>query len=377
MSEMQGKKRKELNLYLMLKTLFRRGKWLLISLLIGAVIGGALGFFITFNKKIYGAEIQFQVYQVNVEQTPNTNNTTTTTKPNAYKRFDEATMSDLLSFLNARSFVERLYCDEYGVPIVKDAYANDLKVAIETATAQKKALREKEVAVKLLEKEVEKEKSITEMKKELYTIEDETFEAMTVAYEIAVTAGTVTPEQETEYKAQKETYLNAYNAYTVQQKKQAQVQEQLAVLKAETSTARTQANESVAKVLALWRAEEEYKTLFSKIEKADIEFTRPIGDDSLAFITANVGVKKNFDFAKELVGLIEEKLPAYVKECVGDGAFCQALPYEEVGRTNKEDIISNTVKYAILGGVLSLLVACIVLGVKDREQFFVCAENND
>ena len=378
MSEMQEKK-KELNLYLMLKALLRRGKWLLLSLLIGAVIGGSLGFFVTFSKKVYGAEIQFQVYQVNVETTQNTTNGTVvnTTKPNAYKRFDEATMSDLLSFLNARSFMERLYCDEYGVPVQKDHYANDLKTAIETARTQKKDLREKELSVKLLGKEVEKEKSITEMKKELYTIEDETFEAMTTAYEIAVTAGTVTPEQEEEYQTQKEIYLNAYTAYTTQQKKQAQVQEQFAILQAETSVVRTQANEAVATALTLWRAEEDYKNLFKKVDKADVEFTRPVGNDSLAFITATIDVQKDLGFAKELVSLIEETLPAYVKECIGDGAFCQALPYDAVGRTNKDDIISNAVTYAILGGLLALVVVCVVVSVIDREKFMILVDDED
>ena len=378
MSEMQEKK-KELNLYLMLKALLRRGKWLLLSLLIGAVIGGSLGFFLTFSKKVYGAEIQFQVYQVNVETMQNNVNGTVvnTTKPNTYKRFDEETMSDLLSFLNARSFMERLYCDEYGVPVHKDHYANDLKTAIETARTQKKDLREKEVSVKLLEKEVEKEKSITEMKKELYTIEDETFEAMTTAYEIAVTAGTLTPEQEEEYQTQKEIYLNAYTAYTAQQKKQAQVQEQFAVLQAETSVMRTQTNEAVAKALTLWRAEEDYKNLFKKVDKADVEFTRPVGNDSLAFITATIDVKKDLDFAKELVSLIEKTLPAYVKECVGEGAFCQALPYDGVVRTNKDDIISNTVTYAILGGLLALVVVGVAVSVIDRDKFMIPVEDEE
>ena len=379
MSEMQEKKKTELNLYLMLKTLLRRGKYLLLSLLIGAVIGGSLGFFLTFSKKVYGAEIQFQVYQVNVETPTNNTNgaTVSVTKPNAYKRFDEATMSDLLSFLNARSFMERLYCDEYGVPVAKDNYADDLKSAIESARTQKKDLKEKEVSVKLLETEVEKEKSITEMKKELYTIEDETFEAMTTAYEIAVTAGTLTPAQEEEYQTQKEIYLNAYTAYTAQQRKQAQVQEQYAVLQAEASAMRTQTNEAVAKALSLWRMEEDYKNLFRKVDKANVEFTRPVGNDSLAFITANIGVNKDLSFAKELVLLVEKTLPSYVKECIGDSAFCQALPYDAVGRTDMDDVISSTVTYALLVGFLMVIVAGVVFAWKHKEEFFVYVESEN
>lgn len=371
MCEVQEKKKAELNLFLLTKTIFKRWKWLLLTVLIGAILGGAVGFFTTFRKKVYGTELQFQAYQVTIEQT------NATVKVNAYKRYDESTMSDLLAFLNTRTFLEKLYCDEYGVPVAQEDMAEELKTAIATAKEQGKTLQDKNTEIKALEKDLTTEEALTKSKKDLYTIEEQAFEALTAAYEIAAKAGTLTSEQEAEYMAQKTVFLSAYNEYTAQQKKQAVVQDRLAALKEERLQANAQANESRAKAISLWRAEPSYKALFGKIDEEEmtVEFARPTGNASLSTIIAKIEVLDDLKVAQEIAALIEARLPSFVKEWIGDeSAHCEYLPSDAVSQTNADETLSTSVKDAILGAIIALLVACVTIAIVDREKCLVRGE---
>ena len=97
----------EIRLTDVIKTLLRKIKLLVLALLIGIVVGGALGFAFDFNKNYYGGTVEFYV---NPKQTEDE------TGEKIYGAYGQTAMNDMVGLLNSQLFAEYLFLDGDGLP---------------------------------------------------------------------------------------------------------------------------------------------------------------------------------------------------------------------------------------------------------------------
>ena len=110
----------EIRLTDVIKTLFRKIKLLVLALLIGVVVGGALGFAFDFNKNYYGGTVEFYV---NPKQTEDE------TGEKIYGAYGQTAMNDMVGLLNSQLFAEYLFLDGDGLPETTSSEELNQKIA--------------------------------------------------------------------------------------------------------------------------------------------------------------------------------------------------------------------------------------------------------
>ena len=263
----------EIRLTDVIKTLLRKIKLLVLALLIGIVVGGALGFAFDFNKNYYGGTVEFYV---NPKQTEDE------TGEKIYGAYGQTAMNDMVGLLNSQLFAEYLFLDGDGLP--------------ETTSSEE--LNQKIADAKTL-------------------LADETL-------------------------------------------------------------TKKERNAIVETIIDEWRTLDTYKELI-KVVVESTSYSHTLNSENKnatasSFIVVEVSVLNNEKFANDLFARVKTAVESYVEKNMFVppnyvGTRCRKVTnLDEVELLNETALMESIVKYAVLVGVASVLIAAVVVLVKDSSE---------
>ena len=346
----------EISLAEIFKILWRKVKVLIFALVIGAIFGGSLGVLTTFNEKYYGTTVEFYVNPKKDENQINNES-----QYGVYGAYGRHVMDNMTKLLGSESFAEQLLLDDDGLPtkFLSDENRAEIdakiaeagtplaikKSAVKTADDARTAMAEAQVAYNEKAKEWETE------------------------LQVLVAGNATVVEIET---AREQCLGEAKRALET-----AQDAKELAEL-AETK-AIEDANTAVEAVRALWRETELYEELIVTVTESinyryyDEEET-DVDDLARSFIYVNVSVLNDEELANDLFDQLLVMLPRYVEKNMAIpsgyiGTNCQRITrLNEVEQTNSGHMLKTSIKYALLLGAVSLVIASVVVIVIDRSN---------
>lgn len=346
----------EISLAEIFKILWRKVKVLIFALVIGAIFGGSLGILTTFNEKYYGTTVEFYVNPKKDENQINNES-----QYGVYGAYGRHVMDNMTKLLGSESFAEQLLLDDDGLPtkFLSDENRAEIdakiaeagtplaikKSAVKTADDARTAMAEAQVVYNQKAKEWETE------------------------LQILVAGGATVVEIET---AREQCLGEAKRALET-----AQDAKELAEL-AETK-AIEDANTAVEAVRALWRETELYEELIITVTESINyryydETETDVDDLARSFIYVNVSVLNDEELANDLFDQLLVMLPRYVEKNMAIpsgyiGTNCQRITrLNEVEQTNSGYMLKTAIKYALLFGAVSLVIASVVVIVIDRSN---------
>ncbi len=346
----------EISLAEIFKILWRKVKVLIFALVIGAIFGGSLGILTTFNEKYYGTTVEFYVNPKKDENQINNES-----QYGVYGAYGRHVMDNMTKLLGSESFAEQLLLDDDGLPtkFLSDENRAEIdakiaeagtplaikKSAVKTADDARTAMAEAQVVYNQKAKEWETE------------------------LQILVAGGATVVEIET---AREQCLGEAKRALET-----AQDAKELAEL-AETK-AIEDANTAVEAVRAIWRETELYEELIITVTESINyryydETETDVDDLARSFIYVNVSVLNDEELANDLFDQLLVMLPRYVEKNMAIpsgyiGTNCQRITrLNEVEQTNSGYMLKTAIKYALLFGAVSLVIASVVVIVIDRSN---------
>lgn len=346
----------EISLAEIFKILWRKVKVLIFALVIGVIFGGSLGVLTTFNERYYGTTVEFYVNPKKDE-----NQISNESQYGVYGAYGRHVMDNMTKLLGSESFAEQLLLDDDGLPtqFLSDENRAEIdakiaeagtplaikKSAIKTAETARQAVAEAQVAYNEKAKEWETE------------------------LQVLVAGNATVVEIET---AREQCLGEAKRALET-----AQDAKELAEL-AETK-AIEDANTAVEAVRALWRETERYEELIITVTESINyryydETETDVDDLARSFIYVNVSVLNDEELANDLFDQLLVMLPRYVEKNMAIpsgyiGTNCQRITrLNEVEQTNSGHMLKTSIKYALLFGAVSLVIASVVVIVIDRSN---------
>ncbi|MBQ8685917.1 MAG: hypothetical protein IJ514_07080 [Clostridia bacterium] len=345
----------EISLAEVFKILLRKIKLLILVLLIGVFVGVGVGVLSTFNVKYYGTVIEFYVNPKKDES-----QVSNESQYGVYGAYGRHVMDNMTKLLGSESFAEQLLLNDDGLPLfLSDENRTEIDAAIAAAGAplemKKSAVKAADAAREATaEAQVAYNEKVKEWEAELQTL---------------VAGNATTTEIET---AREECLGEAKRALET-----AQDNEELAEI-AETKAIET-ANDAVEAARVLWRATELYETLIVTVTES-VDYTyydeteTDVDDLARSFIYVNISVLNDEELANDLFDQILVMLPRYVETNMAVpsgyiGTNCQRITrLNEVELTNSDYMLSTSVKFGLIFGLASLVIACVVVIVVDRSN---------
>ena len=371
---------KEVKISLMFKTLATRWLALLMTFIIALTAGAALGFFTTFKKKVYGADLDFYFYQI--PKTDNAGNTVIGTAT----EYDEKTLNMIFQNINSENFIEAIFCDN-GVPVKQEGMTEELISAIDVATQKVEQLQtaratyeQKTLELALSSKATITAKAAFEAEKEAYKTASEEYTSALQAHATALGSGgqaivddediaklvDALNEQKAKYNLAKTAYENALTAEGSAESDFATSKQAIATLNKEASVAKNQA-------MSLLRKQDSYKEVMKKVADCiEISYADKTGSNK-ATIRVSIAVKNDEAFAKTLIENVQAQLPLYIVEKIDySTANCEQVNVlAEVEQVNAKQTITSTLLFGLLGGFFATLVACGVILIMDKQKYVV------
>ena len=371
---------KEVKISLMFKTLAMRWLALLMTFIIALTAGAALGFFTTFKKKVYGADLDFYFYQIPaVDKDGNTTLGVAT-------EYDEKTLNMIFQNINSENFIEAIFCDN-GVPVKEEGMPEELLLAIDVATQKVEELEtaratyeQKTLELTLSSKATITAKAAFEAEKEAYKTASDEYTSALQANATAVGSGgqpivadedmaelaDALNEQKVKYNLAKTAYENALTAEGTAESGFATSKQAIATLNKEASAAKNEA-------MALLRKQNSYKQTMKKVADCiEVSYADKTGVNK-ATVRVSIAVKNDEAFAKKLIENVQEQLPLYIVEKIDySTAYCdQVNVLAEVEQVNAKETLKSTLLFGLLGGFFATLVACAVVLIMDKQKYVV------
>lgn len=346
----------EISLAEIFKILWRKVKVLIFALVIGAIFGGSLGVLTTFNEKYYGTTVEFYVNPKKDENQINNES-----QYGVYGAYGRHVMDNMTKLLGSESFAEQLLLDDDGLPTKFLSDENRAEIDAKIAEAGT-PLAIKKSAVKTAD---DARTAMTEAQ----VVYNQKAKEWETELQILVAGGATVVEIET---AREQCLGEAKrNLETAQDAKE------LAEL-AETK-AIEDANTAVEAVRALWRETERYEELIITVTESINyryydETETDVDDLARSFIYVNVSVLNDEELANDLFDQLLVMLPRYVEKNMAIpsgyiGTNCQRITrLNEVEQTNSGHMLKTSIKYALLFGAVSLVIASVVVIVIDRSN---------
>ena len=285
--------------------------------LVAALLGGVFEALLFYTNLSYGTEITFYL----------------TTKDGTHA---------LLPLLNSDSFAEKLLLDENGLPDKADCNEADYNAALEAVASYNDALKVKHECAKAAETLpalVAEKKSVYDSDLAEYTRIYNLLNAYLNAYKSAtlgdVTEGIESTESlsdllvmiakyEVELDKAADTVAKSKAAYNEINKQKLANDVALSVAKKEVDRTRSEAEETLEKVLAPWRESKEVKEKISLIRESisfeyaklneNVENGTSVDNENAAFLVITVNVEKDKNMANFIVDRIILRAPDYVEK---------------------------------------------------------------
>ena len=358
----------EITLKEIYNTLAPKLKVFLIILLIGAVIGGCVGAARTLASMTYGTTIEFYVNPKRSDDGGNNQS-----QFGVYGAYGWHVMDNMTKLLASESFAEEMLLDDDGLPIEMVLEKEPNKTEIDRLIAEARVPIE---AAKEAELSAEEITEIVNEKKLAYTTASSAANKANNKYLSLVSAKA--PEAEiSEAKAEAEEALAT--------EKQAKLdfdaaEQEKIVADQEVKQKKDDAQKKIKAVLDCLRQSEVY-----------VDFIKLIGDsvsysfyndrdmqtsntESLAksFIYVTISTPSSENVAKFVYERVNEVLPRFVEDNMAVpsgyvGTNCQRITrLDEIKQTGSHELLSETLKYAVLLGFIALVLSMVFVVLVDR-----------
>ncbi|MBQ9714084.1 MAG: hypothetical protein IJV83_05505 [Clostridia bacterium] len=385
-------KEEGLSLLDIFRLLLSKIKLLILVVIIGGFVGGAISVWKTKDVKYYGTRITFYVNPKNPTSTGGNSLNTSGSQFGVYGAYGQHVMDNMVKLLNEDIFAEQLILRSQSltnapegtdvnvykyIPVPVDGIdelSTALNGAIANATEPVNAILTSEDALKTAQtdyyasvedyndKMVALEKAWDDHVNPLSNFNEKEYEELaSVPEEVKTALSNMIASKQTS-----ESLLISVNA-------------KVSALEDAKEDAKPYINDT----LKLWRKTPNYRSLHARYSSA-IHFSFLSANESLedannfarSFIYANISVlgDENKKFAENLLDLIYEAVPEYVAENMAvpsgyTGTNCVATStMESIHQTNSGYTRSQAIKMAILLAAISGVVACIVIIVLDRSD---------
>ncbi|MBQ2701759.1 MAG: hypothetical protein IJF64_02110 [Clostridia bacterium] len=351
----------EISLMDIMKMLVKKIKLLLCVTLIGVVVGAALGGVLTFNKKYYGTKARFYLSA-------------------------KASDTQIIDLLESGSFAETLLLNEYNLPVTVYGTQEEYNVAVEKS----KAVQAAEKTVEDLEESVESLPEEVKLAQDVYdqaAIAYENALAVLEAYASGNIPQNISPERFEEIELKHETAEATLEAaYDILAGKQNELLTAKGGLKAAENAlkaAEAEFENASKKIMTAWRADKKVKKQMETIEKS-VSYSYSGGSDKATnSLDVSISVLKDKAFAKTLYENIKAKVPAFVEKnlhveekiiqkdgktetVIEDVEVSFLSTFNEVEQLNEGETLKKMITYGLILGIVSLLVACVVVVCAER-----------
>ncbi|MBQ8320454.1 MAG: hypothetical protein IJX81_06200 [Clostridia bacterium] len=339
----------ELSLTDIFRALLSKIKLLILITLVGVIVGGTIGAVTTMNTHYYGTEMQFYVNPKEKEEGANESTY------GVYGAYGRNVMDNMIKLLESDLFTEQLMLR--GSTLPKKGLSTDLDIKIDDANAKLAT------ALPLLEAANDAEEVYEDAVSTFNTVWANSAFKDNVFNEKLYEQGKYTPDINEAYAA----VLVSLRDYTA--KDEAATEAQNAYDKAKTAA------------LQIWRRMESYKKEHDTFSEA-ISYSYLASDDDLSdasnlarsFIYVNVSLLNDKELAEEMLEILRVQVPAYVSQKMivptgYIGTSCEeTTTRSEIVLTNEGYMFRSAVLYAVLVGVLALLVAAVIVIILDRSD---------
>ena len=387
MNENEQPQNEELSLLGLLKILLGKIKILILVLLCGGLLGGAIGFATSYNVYYWGTNMEFYVNPVRPKQDDETGLTGGSTY-GVYGAYGKHVMDNIIRLLNSESFGELLILNGDVLP--------------ETGKWVD-PLNEKEVALGLDDKIIEADAvykvalekqddylAVNAEKTEAYNIYNAALKKLNPLWlkhfnNNAVANSVFNEEEYLRLKANlKDDYLDeAYNEMKSAENVYTDKKERAAEAKEIYLAAAKTAEGKIKVALNAWRKTGSYQELLTFIldsvefsyvqDKKDLDNAVDLAR-SFIYVELSVLGEDNQPFAEDLLTRVQSELPKYVCEAmiVPDGyistSCTQITTITDISLINEGYILKQSIKFALLVAAIAVVVACVVVIFLDRSD---------
>lgn len=367
----QGGAVKELTGVDMLVAIRKRLKVIICITLAAAILGGALGFALTYSESSYGAVISFNV--------------------SPYDGSDS-----LLYKLQSEWFAEKLLLDKNGLP-PRDECAD--KAAYDKAIESIATLDE------LREKKIELNRKRTLLPYSLAIIEEEyarRVQAYNNAYSILDMYKSSPSDKVAEdeaHKAMIETYqaklieaesrMHEYaeNEYEPAMADKLQLEKDYAEISRQINDLKKDIADLTEEVVAPWREQQSVKDQiaiimksvvyeYEKLGSSDTKSTTSSGEPHKGYIKVTLNVEKDREYAEFLVGKIKTNLAPFVINHVENyGGYaevsCDLISTVGAVESTGDSVAKGIVTYAVIVGLAAAALSCVFIVAKLAYDTFI------
>ena len=385
MNENEKLQNEELSLLGLLKILLSKIKILILVLLCGGLLGGAIGFATSYNVYYWGTNMEFYVNPVRPEKDDDANLTSGSTY-GVYGAYGKHVMDNIIRLLNSESFGELLILNGEVLP--------------ETGKWVD-PLNEKEVALGLDDKIIEADavyKVALEKQNDYLALNTEKTDAYNIYNAAMKKLNPIwlkhfnndevanSSFNEDEYLRLKnvlnDDYLNeAYNEMKVAENIYNDKKEAAAGAKEIYLAAAKISEAKIKDALTAWRKTKSYQEQLSFIldsvefsyvqDKKDLENAVDLAR-SFIYVELSVLGEDSQAFAEDLLTCVQAELPKYVceKMIIPDGyastSCTQITTVSDISLMNEGYILKQSIKFALLLAAIAVVVACVVVIFLDR-----------
>ncbi len=360
-------------------------KLLILVLVCGAIVGGAFGFIRTNGVNYYGTRLEFYINPETSDDSVNSESTY-----GVYGAYGKHVMDNMIKLLSSEIFTEKLILNGSPLP-EKDKWVNtesETEVALDLNTKIDAA----QVEVDSYNDKYEDLLALTKEKNDLVVLYNAAYEELKAVWQSYYFEGDTISSSfnETEY------YKNNYD----EDPKYASLQEkfntwsdlnergnakanEIKIMQDDLSEMRKVRDDKLNVALSAWRQTAAYKDSLYKFRES-VSFSY-LEDDAKAedaadlarsfiYVSINVLGDANKTFAEDLMARIQVQVPDYVEENMVipsgySGTRCiEITTTSGIALTNPSYTKDSVIKFALLGGVAVLVLACVILVIVDSSD---------
>ena len=352
-----------------IRILFSKIRLLILVVIIGGIAGAGLSIWRTHDVKYYGTTVEFYVNPEKSATSTTVSNSNSTASAGSqygvYGSYGNNVMDTMIRLLEAENFTERLMLEDNGLPSLQ-LYPN---LSQEKYLVSEQAIQvAKAEWAKVAEWETAKSEKLDEVNNQWeiagFDLAWGTFNETTYRNLLKTAPSSIPAELQTAYSefvdVQKH-YIEAVEAATSVQK---------------------QSNVVVEDFLNEWRALPKYNTTLKQFSAAIkyyyLDENVELSDATYlarSFITVDLNVLNNEDFANDLLVRVKRSVPTYIEEkmFVPDGytgTTCTRITRnDDIHRTNPNYRAKQTIKYAILAAVaVSAITAALIVFLDTQDK---------
>ncbi len=363
-------KRSELSVTYVIRLLWSKIVLLLLVLVVGGVLGAALGWFRTHDVKYYGSTLEFYINP----RKDSDDTIVSDSQYGAYGSYNVTVMNTIVELLSSEAFAEKLLLDENGFPKAE----NPVLLANGEYTTRIEEVGNAALSIAKQEYITAQDAYADYVANELAQLKADLAAATKTLNETWAAAREEDPKLSETPQWGTNTELNAL--ITARDKAQNAYDQGIG----EATALLNEVDAAQEDMLVLWREKdaEYYTSNLNKIVSS-LQFSyynkvtdEEVDKDDLArsFIYVKISVLNDKAYAQNLRELLVDTVPEYIVEKMPvpsgyDGTSCiRTSRTDGVAQTNTGVVTKTAIKYGLILGAIAVVVAAVVLVIVDRSD---------